>query len=198
MPTRAPAPAIHLRLLGAPQITTPAGLVLPGKPLVFAAALYLALNRGRAVRREEVATLLWPDAGDAKRSERTRWLVRQLKLAGLGLEGGTPEISLAAADVSHDVDSLRAAPSAADALALVGVDVLAGYDPQISDRFSRWLEETRDAGRADVLRVLGEWLVTTQRSRSWPVVEALARRMLALDEAHEDAARALAESTAMQ
>src|SRR5476651_355784 len=36
-PTRAPAPAIHLRLLGAPQITTPAGLVLPGKPLVFAA-----------------------------------------------------------------------------------------------------------------------------------------------------------------
>jgi DNA-binding SARP family transcriptional activator len=189
---------IHLRLLGAPQITTPAGPVPAGKPFVFAAALFLGLNRGRVVRREEVATLLWPDADDAKRSERMRWLVRQLKLAGLRLEGGSPEISLAAADVADDVDALRTAPSATDALALVGAGVLAGYDPQISDRFSRWLEDTRDACRADVLRVLGEWLVTTRRRRSWPVVEAIARRMLALDETRDDAARALEESTTMQ
>src|SRR5471030_639812 len=127
MPKSAPAPFIHVRLLGAPSIATPVGPVSPAKPLVFAAALYLALNRGRAVRREELATLLWPDADDAKRSERTRWLVRQLKVAGLGLEGGTPEISLATSDVRLDVDALLNAPSATDALALVGVDVLSGY-----------------------------------------------------------------------
>jgi DNA-binding SARP family transcriptional activator len=185
----ASAPLIHVRLLGAPSITTPVGMVSPAKPFVFGAALYLALNRGRAVRREELATLLWPDADDAKRNERTRWLVRQLKLAGLGIEGGTPEISLAAAHVSVDLEAFATAPSATDALGLAGVDVLAGYDPQISDRFSLWLENTRDAYRAGVLRTLGEWLTTTLRSRSWRTVEAIARRMLVLDRDRKDAAR---------
>jgi DNA-binding SARP family transcriptional activator len=190
----ASSPFICLRLCGAPSITTPLGPISPAKPFVFAAALYLGLNCGRAVRRDELATLLWPDASDAKRSERTRWLVRQLKLSGLVLAPGAPEIALAAIDVQVDVEALMTAPSAADVLALVQADVLAGYDPQISDRFSHWLEETRGLYRADVLRVLGDWLATTRRNRSWQSVEAIARRMLALDGERADASAALAEA----
>src|SRR4051794_23158155 len=101
------SPPIRIRLLGAPSITTPAGAISPAKPCVFAAALYLGLKRGRAVRRDELATLLWPDASDAKRGERTRWLVRQLKLSGMSgmmLAPGAPEIALARTDVQLDVD----------------------------------------------------------------------------------------------
>jgi DNA-binding SARP family transcriptional activator len=190
----ASSPFVCLRLCGAPSITTPIGAISPAKPFVFAAALYLGLNRGRTVRRDELATLLWPDASDAKRGERMRWLVRQLKLSGLALAAGAPEVALAATDVKLDVDALAAAPSAAHVLSLVQADVLAGYDPPISDRFSRWLEEMRDLYRADVLRRLADWLATTRRNQSWQSVEAIARRMLALDEGRADASAALAEA----
>jgi hypothetical protein len=35
---------------------------------------------------------------------------------------------------------------------LVDADVLAGYEPRISDRFTRWVEDTRAAYRSAVLR----------------------------------------------
>src|SRR5471030_3172905 len=156
---------IDIRLLGAPAILAPAWEISPAKPFVFAAALYLGVNRGRVVRREELAAILWPDASDAKRSERTRWLVRQLKLAGFPARDGVQELGLTAADVRIDVETLSLESSAMEALGRIGGGVLSGYDPLVSDRYAHWLEETRDAYRADVMRVLGAWLVTLRRSR---------------------------------
>jgi hypothetical protein len=190
---------LAISVLGAPSIATPRGTISPAKPFVFAAAFYLVLQHGRGVRREELAALLWPDADDAKRRERTRWLVRQLRLSGLPLAAGAPDLRLvAAADIKIDIAELPAASSATDALALAQADVLAGYDPQISDRYSHWLEGIRDTYRADTLRVLGEWLATSRRGKAWRLVEAIARRMLAMDDGRQDVAAMLREAERMQ
>ena len=198
MSTRATSSPVRIQLLGAPAIDTAMGPLSPAKSFVFAAALYLGLNRGRRIRREELATLLWPDASDAKRGERTRWLVRQLRLAGLPIGANTPEVGLTAADVTLDVGELAAAPSAVAALALAPAAVLAGYTPRISDRYELWLEERKDAIRFEVLGILAGWLDTTRRGQAWSTLAEIARRMLALDESRADAAAALTESVAQQ
>jgi hypothetical protein len=55
MPERETLRMLTISLFGAPSIATPTGAISPAKPAVFAAALYLRLNRGRVVRRDELA-----------------------------------------------------------------------------------------------------------------------------------------------
>ena len=188
----------RIHVLGAPSIWTPAGPLAVTKPLVFGAALYLGLNRGAVFPRTRLSALLWPDIADAARGERSRWLVHQLRSVGLEGPARAPDIGLAVADVALDVDGLSTAASASEVLALVTGDVLSGYDPQISDTFSRWVDESRDMLRSTAIQALDGWLVTVRRAASWMEVEEVARRILALDEFHEGASIALAESLAVR
>ena len=77
-------------------------------------------------------------------------------------------------------------------------DVLSGYDPRISDTFSRWVDETRDMLRSTAIQALDGWLASVRRAASWVQVEEVARRILTLDEFHERASIALAESLAVR
>jgi DNA-binding SARP family transcriptional activator len=185
-------------VLGAPRIFAPAGPLATSKPLVFGAALYLGLRRGEAIRRTRLAALLWPDADNATRGERLRWLVCKLREAGVLGKERAQEIMLSVREVRLDVDDLIDAASAAEALSLARGDVLAGYEPNLSDTFSRWTDEVRDALRSEVIRSLEGWLAAARRAASWQQVDELARRILALDEFHLPASVALAESLAMR
>ena len=191
-------PKWRIQVFGAPSIWTPTGPLAVTKPLVFGAALYLGLNRGVAFPRSRLSALLWPDIADAARGERSRWLVHQLRSVGLGGPARAPDIGLAVRDVTLDVDGLSTAATASEVLALVRDDVLSGYDPQISDTFSRWVDESRDILRSTAIQALDGWLVTVRRAASWTEVEEVARRILALDEFHESASIALAESLAVR
>jgi DNA-binding SARP family transcriptional activator len=200
MHTVVSGPQCDIRLLGSPSITTPDNSISPSRPLVFAAALYLGLHRARPLRREQLATLLWPDADDRKRGERMRWLLCQLRQHGFLLGERSSELRLAGGCVTLDIEALKRAPSAANALVLVDSvsDVLAGYAPAISDTFSCWLEDTRTVIRSEVVSVLAGWLATARRATAWQVVEQIARRMLVFDRLREDASAALAEALRMQ
>ena len=197
MPTGDPDVKCRVQLLGAPSIWTPTGQLSATKPLVFGAALYLGLNRGTAFPRTQLATLLWPDTDEVARGERSRWLIHQLRTIGLAGPARAPDIGLGRRQVALDVDELATAASASDVLALVRGDVLAGYDPRISDTFARWVDETRDVQRSTVIQALDGWLTTVRRTASWLEVEEIARRILALDELHERASIALAEALAL-
>lgn len=190
--------ACRIRLLGPPTIQTPVGSVSAAKTFVFGAALYLGLHRGRAVGRAQLSALLWPDADAATRSERLRWLMRQLRQAGLPSPTRTPQIELSVDLVRLDIDDLEDATTLAEVLQQGGGELLHGYDPNISDTFGRWLDETRDALRSRVIRVLGRWLAEARRVGNWAAVEELARRTIALDELHEQASLALVEALLME
>lgn len=187
----------RIHVLGAPGILTPAGQLATTKPLVFGAVLYLGLNRGEAIHRTHLSALLWPDADEVTRGGRSRWLVHQLRDVGLIAQARSPEVGFEMQDVALDVDDLTKATSTAEALGLVRGGVLAGYDPRISDTFSRWVDESRDALRSTVIGVLDRWLSTARRSGSWTEVEGIARRILAFDEFHERASLGLVEALAM-
>ncbi len=193
-----PESRFRVELIGAPRIFAPAGELSPTKPVVFAAALYLLLHRGRTVRRATLAALLWPDADTAARGERLRWLVSQLKQHGVPVQARAADMTLSVGDVSTDMDAIVQAMTVEDVLARGSDALLAGYEPDISDLFSRWLEETRDALRLDLLRALLPWLAAARRGANWSATAQLARRILTLDPFHKQAATALSEAVAMQ
>ncbi len=193
-----PGTVCRIRLLGPPTIQTPAGSVSAAKIFVFGAALYLGMHRGLAVGRTQLSALLWPDADTATRSERLRWLMRQLRQAGLPTPTRTAQIELTAEQVVFDIDELEGAHSLAEVLQQGAGELLHGYDPNISDTFGRWLDETRDAVRSRVIRVLGRWMAEAQRGGDWAAVEELARRIIVLDELHEQASLALVEALVME
>ena len=51
---------IVLRALGNAEIETAVTTLTPSQEIVFAAALYLVLERGKRVSRARLASLLWP------------------------------------------------------------------------------------------------------------------------------------------
>lgn len=59
--TRAPDTALELSLLGVPSVRIGTEPVRLSLTRAYALLSYLALE-GRAVRREQLASLLWPDA----------------------------------------------------------------------------------------------------------------------------------------
>lgn len=196
--TQQNASELHIVVIGAPSITTSLGPIRASKPVVFAAALYLGMQRGRAIRRSELAALLWPDENEATHRERTRWLLYQLKRAGLTFEARQPEFALAPGCASLDIEAIERSTSVDSVLDHSRGDVLAGYDPQISDTFSHWVCDARDAMRSRLEHVLDRWRVLARRDMDWRMTEAVARRQLGIDPYHEAASVALAEALALQ
>lgn len=184
----------RIQLIGPPRLRTPLGDLSPTKPHVFGAALYLGLRRGAAVHRSQLSALLWPDADDRVRGERLRWLLTQLRRQGVAPPLRVAELGLGAADVHLDVDELVSAPSVSAALAIAQGDILDGYAPQISDGYSRWLEDTRSSYRAIVVSALETWLGTNKRPTDPITVGAVARKILQLDPSHARAVKAASES----
>ncbi|MGH7602923.1 MAG: hypothetical protein ACRENK_02875, partial [Gemmatimonadaceae bacterium] len=74
---------IVLRALGTAEIDTGVSTLTPSQEIVFAAALYLILERGKRVSRAHLAAMLWPGAPDQARAHRLRQTIFQLKKLGI-------------------------------------------------------------------------------------------------------------------
>ena len=53
---------IELHSLGTAEINTGSTTITPSQTIVFAACLYLIMERGKPVSRATLASLLWPRA----------------------------------------------------------------------------------------------------------------------------------------
>jgi DNA-binding SARP family transcriptional activator len=73
---------IFLRALGTAEIDTGTVTLTPSQEIVFAAALYLIVERGKPVSRNLIASLLWPRVAETARSHRLRQTLLQLKKVG--------------------------------------------------------------------------------------------------------------------
>ncbi|MGK2963076.1 MAG: ATP-binding protein [Gemmatimonadaceae bacterium] len=192
-----PAGSIRLFVLGDARIETSVGEIEPTAELVFAAALYLILERKEPVSRRHLEALLWPDVEQSAASHRLRQTLLKLKRLGIPVQRvGNARLSLEHPRVTTDFAAFLEAPGHNSIPA--SLVLLPGYSPSFSQTFLEWLDGHRRAVEAIVTRYM---LGTIARHRSrgqWADVEHAAASLRAIAPFNEEAALALAEAHAMR
>src|SRR3982074_309197 len=106
---------IVLRALGTAEIDTGVTTLTPSQEIVFAAALYLILERGKRVSRARLASLLWPRVPEKARTHRLRQTILQLKKLGIMVRADRDNMQVSQFDARSDIEDLSG-PDAAQAL----------------------------------------------------------------------------------
>ena len=168
--------------------------VLPMKSRALVA--YLALQDGRAVTREAVSELLWPERDEKQARNSLKQELYVLRRDGFGGQNAIPSrdnaILLRPDSIACDVHELRKLirPGSDAAwqtiLGLYAGPLLEGFLP-VSPAFDDWLAGMRRVLEADVLDALGRIADDGDSQASL----AIAERMLAIDPLREDTHRRL-------
>jgi DNA-binding SARP family transcriptional activator/tetratricopeptide (TPR) repeat protein len=191
------ADMIELRSLGNAEIDTGASTLSPSQEIVFGAALYLILERGNRISRNELASLLWPAVPEKARAHRLRQTILQLKKLGVAVRADRDNLSLSDREVSSDVDALSS-PDSLESLDYRSLAFLPGYCPRFSEPLRDWLDSKRSAVHAAATRILVHQLEHSRLQADWATVEKTGAKVLALDEYNEAAVLACAEAAAMR
>jgi DNA-binding SARP family transcriptional activator len=188
---------IVLRALGNAEIETGLATLTPSQEMVFAAALYLILERGRSVSRTHLASLLWPNVAEKSRAHRLRQTILQLKKAGFLVTADRNNVECLPRDPRSDVAELAGA--GLDAFAThASLEFLPGYSPTFSNAFRDWVDAQREETHALVTRHLVTELNTARTKGDWLTCDRFARQCLKLDPFNESAVLAQAEASAMR
>lgn len=187
---------IVLRALGTAEIDTGVTTLTPSQEIVFAAALYLILERGKRVSRARLASLLWPRVPEKARAHRLRQTILQLKKLGIMVKADRDNVQLSQFDARSDVDDLSG-PDLAPVLRQDSLEFLPGYSPRLSEPFRDWVDSQRDQIHTVATRRLVEALASARQQGDWVTYERLALRSQKLDPLNETAVLAHAEVTAM-
>ena len=188
---------IVLRALGNAEIDTGVATLTPSQEMVFAAALYLILERGNSVSRKRLASLLWPRVAETARAHRLRQTLLQLKKVGFVVKADRNSLQCSPREHRSDITELAGLDS--DSLvANVSLEFLPGYSPTFSDAFRDWVDARREETNALVTRRLVTELNTARTKGDWPTCDRFARQCLKLDPFNESAVLAQAEASAMR
>lgn len=188
---------IVLRALGKAEIDTGVVTLTPSQEIVFAAAMYLILERGKRVSRELLASMLWPRVGEKPRAHRLRQTILQLKKAGFTIAADRNSLQISPNDVSTDFLEL-AGPFADAVVTHASFEFMPGYSPTFSDVFRDWVDARREATNAIVTRRLITELNAARTRGDWSNCDRLARQCRELDPFNESAVLAQAEASAMR
>ena len=188
---------IYLHTLGDALIRVGEKEIRPTAPLVFAALLYLGMERGRRVPRTALQELLFPDADERSGAHSLRQLLYKLRQLGAPLDADASSVALQANSVHDDACDLSLANGQAKNAEKYALGLLPDYEPQLSDRYDEWLEHRRASVAADIRRELVAAMGLSREAINWPAVERYAHLILAIDPFNEEATLALAEATAL-
>ena len=191
---------LRLRVLGECVIETGSARVAPDSERLFAALLYLCLERGRSVGRQTLIQLLWPGVVDENGRHNLRQTLYKARRVGVALECTQSHVFLAAQEVDAAFAELLSPEGIEARLLARGLalgEFLPGYAPTFSAPFAEWVEEQRAVVHAQVRRALTAAMAGRRARGRWPEVEALAREVLRFDPLNEEATLALAEATAL-
>src|SRR5712671_6514339 len=142
---------IFLRALGMAEIDTGTVTLTPSQEIVFAAALYLILERGNRVSRTRLASLLWPQVAETARAHRLRQTLLQLKKVGFIVSADRNILQCSPHDHRSDIAELAVLDS--DSYVVNGsLEFLPGYSPTFSDAFRDWVDSRREETHALVTR----------------------------------------------
>lgn len=188
---------IVLRALGTAEIDTGVSKLTPSQEIVFAAALYLILERGKRVSRTQLAAMLWPQVPERARAHRLRQTIFQLKKLGIVVMADRDNVRLSQHDARSDVDDL-ATSDASGALTRDSLEFLPGYTPRLSEPLRDWVEAKRSDAHAAATTILVHELERSRLQADWPKVEKASAKCLLLDSYNETAVLAQAEAAAMR
>jgi DNA-binding SARP family transcriptional activator len=188
---------IVLRALGTAEIETDVTTLTPSQEIVFAAALYLILERGKSISRARLASLLWPNADERVIAHRLRQTILQLKKFHICVSADRDNVQLSKCDARSDSDELVDADSemlhSSDSL-----EFLPGYNPQFSEPFRDWVDWKREETHASATRRLVERLNRARHTADWQTCMGIALKIRQLDPFNEAAVLAQAEAAAMR
>src|ERR1700681_4607942 len=132
---------IFLRALGTAEIDTGTVTLTPSQEIVFAAALYLIVERGRPVSRNRIASLLWPRVAESARAHRLRQTIHQLKKLGIAIDADRDVLRFAENGAQSDISSFS--DEDYPLYERRGFEFLPGYNPTFSEPFLDWVDAVR-------------------------------------------------------
>jgi len=188
---------IFLRALGTAEIDTGTVTLTPSQEIVFAAALYLIVERGKPVSRNLIASLLWPRVEETARAHRLRQTLLQLKKVGFVVSADRNILQCSPHDCRSDITELGG-PDSDSRVAHASLEFLPGYSPTFSDAFRDWVDARREETNALLTRCLVTDLNAARSRGDWPTCDRFARQCLKLDPFNESAVMAQAEASAMR
>ena len=187
---------IELHALGNAEIETGVTTLTPSQEIVFAAALYLVLERGKRVSRTRLASLLWPRVAEKPRAHRLRQTILQMKKLGIIVRADRDNLQLSQHDARSDVDDLAKEPDLPNGLG--SLEFLPGYSPRSSESLRDWVDAKRTEVHATVTRALLRELERARLQGNWARVDKVSSQCLSLDPFNEVAVLAQAEASAMR
>lgn len=193
------AGTIKLFVLGDARIETPRGEIEPNAQLVFAAGLYLILERKEPVSRRALENLLWPDVISSTASHRLRQTLHKMRQFGFPVEAvGKTRLTLAASGIASDYEDIVAPRKRDHAVPLERFKLLPGYEPNFSPAFLDWLDEKKRDIHGILTRVILASIAEKRLMGQWSEVEALVRTLLQFAPYNEEGTLVLAEAYAMR
>ncbi|HYC50342.1 MAG TPA: hypothetical protein VEB19_04450, partial [Gemmatimonadaceae bacterium] len=185
---------IHLHTLGDTLIQVGTRSVRPTSPLMFAALLYLGMERGRRVPRAALQEVLFSNGDERSGAHSLRQLLYKLRQLRAPIEADAGTVFVAEEDVRDDATSDLVLERDVGQLAS---GFLPDYHPDLSERFTEWLDRQRDAVAASIRTRLVSAIEASREALDWRAVERHARLLQALDPYNEVGVFARAESAAM-
>ncbi|MDP9178873.1 MAG: AAA family ATPase [Gemmatimonadota bacterium] len=197
--TKKPNPGISLRALGDATIATPVTMIDPSAEIVFAAALYLLLERREPVGRRSFQALLWPDASDRNAGHRLRQTLLKLRRLGFPIEvAGKGHVSLATESVKVDYEDFLATRNGLERSGNDALVLLPAYEPRFSQRYLEWLDTWKADVNASMTRVMLGIIARHRVKGEWVEAERNAAKLLRFQPYNEEATLAMAEACAMR
>ncbi|HVF39255.1 MAG TPA: AAA family ATPase, partial [Gemmatimonadaceae bacterium] len=187
---------LQLRALGNAEIETDRATLTPSQEIVFAAALYLVLERERKVTRTGLAELLWPAVDPSIRAHRFRQTLLQLKKLGFPVVADRDSVRIST-QVHADIDQVKTSERLASERG-GSLDFLPGYTPGFSEPYADWIDRKRSQVTSVCSRMLISKLEQERARANWNEVEEIARTVLRLDPYNESAVLAFSEACAMR
>jgi DNA-binding SARP family transcriptional activator len=188
---------IYLHTLGDSLIKVGEKEIRPTSPLLFAALLYLGIERGRRVPRAALQELLFPNADERSGAHSLRQLLYKLRQLGTPLEVTSTSVTIPASRVEYAASALDHVAFEPEQLGLVGEGFLPGYRSYPSDCFERWLDDQRTEVSTRIRSRLVTELTRFRAAGDSLAAQRMATVLLRLDPFNEEATLALAEVLAL-
>ncbi len=191
---------LRLKSLGQTLIEIDDARLTPAAETVFATALYLIIETGRPVGRDELTRLLWPDVSEAQAQHGLRQVLYKLKTLGANIKADRSALILSPRFCSTDFGALLSPQSPAEVESIapsIGGGFLPGYRPQLSEEFTRWVERQRDSVHSSLARLMVAGMQARKRVSDWNGAEQLAALCLMMDPLNEEATLTVAEAAAL-